>query len=87
MTGARRGELCALKWNDVDVCKGEFTISRFIVKGRTDQIVEKDTKTHSSRTIALYKDTCKVLKEWNSACNERASKCSTKLVSKGLYFL
>ncbi len=86
ITGARRGELCALKWSDVDLDKGILTISSSIVGDRIDEVVEKDTKTHSSRTIALDKDTCKVLGDWRDTCDDRARKCSAKLVPKAYIF-
>ncbi|MGH9044911.1 MAG: tyrosine-type recombinase/integrase [Acidimicrobiales bacterium] len=42
-TGARRGELCGLRWSDVDLKAMVLTISRSVVEA------EKDTKTHVSR--------------------------------------
>jgi integrase len=52
LTGARRGELCALRWTDVDLAGGALRISRSIldIPGRVE---EKGTKTHQERTIAL----------------------------------
>lgn len=51
-TGCRRGEGCALRWTDIDTGKGELTISRSIAHiGR--RLVEKDTKTHQARRIAI----------------------------------
>ncbi len=52
-TGARRGELCGLRWNDIDFKTQSLTISRSVVEGEHGAIIEKDTKTHSSRQIAL----------------------------------
>ena len=51
-TGARRGELCALRWSDTD-SSGALTIQRSIVEAVDGTIVEKDTKTQASRRIAL----------------------------------
>jgi len=52
LTGARRGELVALRWSDVDLELGTVTIERGItVVGR--QAVERLTKTHQSRRVAL----------------------------------
>ena len=52
LTGARRGELCALKWRDVDLDTGTVRIARSILDlpGRVE---EKATKSHQERTIAL----------------------------------
>jgi integrase len=52
-TGARRGELCALCWRDVDLAQGTLTISRALVDCADRGYVEKDTKTHAARRIAL----------------------------------
>ncbi|PLS75025.1 MAG: hypothetical protein CYG61_09575, partial [Actinobacteria bacterium] len=45
-TGARRSELVALRWSDIDLEAGRFTISRGVVAG-PDGLVVKDTKTHA----------------------------------------
>ncbi|MHB1845325.1 MAG: tyrosine-type recombinase/integrase [Deltaproteobacteria bacterium] len=52
LTGARRGELCALRWTDVDLVLGRLTIARAlsVVDGITH---EGPTKTHQRRDIAL----------------------------------
>jgi len=52
ITGARRGELCALRWTDVDFGPGTVRISRSVMDlpGRVE---EKSTKTHQERTLSL----------------------------------
>ena len=52
MTGARRGELCALKWSDVDWDRRTLTIARSLTI-TPDVTVEGTTKTKKSRTISL----------------------------------
>ncbi|HUZ19776.1 MAG TPA: tyrosine-type recombinase/integrase [Acidimicrobiales bacterium] len=52
LTGARRGELCALRWSDVDLASGHLTIARAISVADGVTYVG-DTKTHAARTIAL----------------------------------
>jgi integrase len=51
-TGARRSELIALRWSDIDLENRSVRIGRGIVLG-LGGLVEKDTKTHSVRTVAL----------------------------------
>lgn len=52
ITGARRGELCALRWTDIDLELGAVTIARALIcAGGTT--IEKDTKTHGIRRLAL----------------------------------
>jgi integrase len=51
-TGARRSELIALRWSDVDLESRQVRIGRGIVLG-LNGLVEKDTKTQSIRTVAI----------------------------------
>ncbi|MGO9837041.1 MAG: tyrosine-type recombinase/integrase [Polyangiaceae bacterium] len=78
-TGARRGELCGLRWRDVDLDSGSMTISRNVVEGAGSAVVEKDTKTHASRRIALDPDTVTVLKAQRKRLATRATGCGVKL--------
>ncbi|HVC22356.1 MAG TPA: tyrosine-type recombinase/integrase, partial [Candidatus Dormibacteraeota bacterium] len=73
ITGARRGELCALRWSDVDLDDGLLAISRSIVDGRSDSLIEKDTKTHSSRKITLDPGTKAALAGQHARHLERAA--------------
>jgi len=52
LTGCRRGELCALRWSDVDLVQGRIRISRSltVVGGKGH---EGPTKTHQGREISL----------------------------------
>ncbi|WP_410605003.1 tyrosine-type recombinase/integrase [Amycolatopsis sp. lyj-90] len=71
MTGIRRGELCALKWDRLDVGKGVLTIRSSIAQeGR--RTWEKDTKTHQQRRITLDADTVALLRAYRQRCAERA---------------
>lgn len=60
VTGMRRAELLALRWHDVDLAAGMLEIRRNYVwlAGRG---IEKDTKTHQMRRIALDPATVDVL--------------------------
>jgi integrase len=51
-SGARRSELIALRWRDIDLTKSLLLIRRGIVRG-ANGLVEKDTKTHQARRITL----------------------------------
>jgi integrase len=52
LTGARRGEVCALRWCDIDTTAGTLTIAHSILDlpGRLEI---KDTKSHAVRVLAL----------------------------------
>ena len=72
-TGARRGELCAIRWSDLDLKAGSLTISRSIVETPGANLIEKDTKTHSSRRIALDSGSIAALTHHRDRCRRRAS--------------
>ena len=78
-TGARRGELCAIRWSDLDLKAGSLTISRSIVETVGANLIEKDTKTHSSRRIALDSGSIGALTDQRDRCRQRASSCGARL--------
>ena len=51
-TGARRSEVIALRWSDINLPNRTVVISRGVVTG-PNGLVEKDTKTHAARRVAL----------------------------------
>ncbi len=52
LTGMRRGELCALRWTDVDLERRQLNVSRSIVVV-PGGLAEKSTKTDRFRIVAL----------------------------------
>ena len=72
VTGARRGELCALRWSDIDLSKGEVLIQRALVGHGRGELIEKDTKTHAARRIALDATSVTVLADHQAKMAERA---------------
>jgi integrase len=82
-TGARRGELCALRWSHVHLEAAELLILRNLIQ-RDGQLVEKDTKTHAARRIALYEDSVALLAEHRTRCQQRAEACGV-VVSHDAY--
>jgi integrase len=61
-TGARRGELCALRWSDLDLANAVIHLHASIAQARGRQWT-KDTKTHQQRRVALDPETVAVLTE------------------------
>jgi integrase len=86
VTGARRGELCALRGSDMDLDGGLLSISRSIVDGRSDSLIEKDTKTHSSRKITLDQETRAAIAGQHSRHVERATACGVSLPTSAFVF-
>jgi integrase len=62
ITGARRGELCALQVRDLDLDNSvlHLAFNYIVVDGRR---VRKDTKTHQDRYLAIDPVTCTMLRE------------------------
>jgi integrase len=62
-SGARRGELIGLTWNDIDFNKKTITINKSVQYTKELGIFEKSTKTESSdRTIYISDTTISILK-------------------------
>jgi integrase len=70
-TGARRGEICALRWSNLNTKLGTLTIERNVIEV-PGGIIEKDTKTHQNRRIALDDDTIAVFENQRTLSDERA---------------
>ena len=84
-TGARRGEVCGLRWSGVDFDAGTVLIRRSIasVAGGT---VEKDTKTHAARRIAVDAETLAVLMRQRQRMQARAAACRLPFNAAGFVF-
>lgn len=62
VTGIRRAELLALRWSDIDLVAAVMTVRRNYVRVNRKSL-EKDTKTHQMRRLALDVATVEVLAE------------------------
>ncbi|WP_285790715.1 tyrosine-type recombinase/integrase [Micromonospora sp. NBRC 101691] len=70
-TGARRGELCALRWHHLDLAAGVLTLRRSAYLDANGELQEKDTKTHQQRRVALDPETVDVLTELHARYVDR----------------
>lgn len=62
VTGARRGELCALRWSDIDLQLGVLRMGRSITCLPGPSISEGPTKTHSHRVVAIDEPLAQMLR-------------------------
>jgi integrase len=85
VTGARRSELVALQWADLDLERGVVQIRRGVVLGRRG-IVEKDTKTHAVRRVALDPGAVKYLVAHRDRSEHVARMCGIVLDGSGFVF-
>jgi len=78
-TGARRGELCGLHWEAIDLKNRTIVISRSLVEAAHGVTVEKDTKTRSVRRVAMDERAVNLLTEQLRRCQRRARRSGQTL--------
>jgi integrase len=86
LTGARRGELCALRWTDLDESARTLTIARSVYETAGGGWAEKDTKTHQDRTIGLDDFGLAVLTKHRQQAEELASSLGLEILPDGFIF-
>ncbi len=84
-TGARRGELCALRWDRVDFATGVIDIRSAIAQINT-RLWEKDTKTHQRRRIVLDAQTLALLRVYLQHAAETAASLGIELAEDCFVF-
>jgi integrase len=77
--GVRRGELCRLRWSDVDLDQGEVLVSGSLIAVRGQPLAAKDTKTHAKRRIAIGAGTVDLLKAHRVERAKTALACGATL--------
>jgi integrase len=84
VTGARRGELCGLRWSDIDPARGQLTIARSIrhALDKTELIVAT-TKTGRARRVSLDARTLELLADYRRQAERWASAASVSIASAG----
>jgi integrase len=81
ITGARRGELCALRWTHVDLDKGTITIRRNYVAGR-----EKDPKSHQVRRVSIDAATAELIRQYRADCEDALAVLDGRLAPSSFIF-
>jgi integrase len=84
-TGARRGELCALRWSDLDFDAGTLTIERSVIVV-SGGVREGPTKTHNRRVIALDEGTLECLRGHLDDQQKVAAGCGSTLAEDAFVF-
>jgi integrase len=87
VTGARRGELCALRWNDFGHDFAEVTISRVISLGSSGPVERRKPKTRASvRTVSLDSGSREVLAAHRLRSVGRALACGVSFPRDAFVF-
>jgi integrase len=84
-TGARRGELCALRWDRIELDRAALSIRSSIAQDGS-RTWEKDTKTHQQRRIALDVTTVGLLRAYRRDCDEVAASLGVEVIPSGRLF-
>jgi integrase len=85
LTGMRRGELCALRWTDIDFEDSRVTVRRSIYQ-TTKETGETDTKTRSVRKIALDPLGVEVLRRQRDRVEAEAAMAEVEIVPNAFVF-
>jgi integrase len=89
-TGARRGELCPLRWDQLDMPpagnSGTMTINTALALNDERRWYE-ETKTHQQRRVALDEETVVVLREHKERALERCHALGVDLINESFVFL
>jgi integrase len=85
-TGMRRGEVCALRWNDVDFTAGTVRISQSVVAAKGGAILKAPKTRASIRTVAIDSDTASILRRLQLAQRSLATACGLTLEPESFLF-
>jgi integrase len=80
LTGARRGELVALRWSDIDMIRGRVRIARSLTVSRGEQHMGP-TKTHQVRDLALDQVCIEILRRRWIYMTDLSNRADSPLVS------
>ncbi len=82
VTGCRRGELCALRWSDIDLERGKVAIDSAL----TRKLREKATKSEQDRRLSIDPYTVDLLRAHKKANDEQCRSLGMKLTGDSYVF-
>ena len=80
-TGMRRGELCGLRWRDLDLVSGQVTVNQRVSDLPGGMMILPGSKTKKKRRLALDPVTVTILAEQHVRASERCEALGVELVS------
>ena len=86
VTGARRGEICGLRWSAVDLKASAFTVRESIARGASGDLITKDPKSHQIRTVAVDAQTAELLVEHKQHQAELAKSLDARIGCNAFVF-
>ena len=79
VTGFRRGELCSLRWEHLDLERATLWVKRSTAQTTRAGVFGKDTKTETDRRIALDPHTVQLLAEHRDRVAEQCARLGIRL--------
>ena len=70
-TGARRGEVCGLRWNEVDLVTGVVSIRAAVAQLANGSLVEKEPKSHQQRQVTIDRRSIDLLRRHRAEQEEQ----------------
>jgi integrase len=86
LTGARRGELCALRWTDIDWRGRTLNIDRAVYEPKGGGWALKDTKSHQGRKIGVDDYGIETLKSHRAGVDALADELGLKVADDAFIF-
>jgi integrase len=83
--GARRGEVVALQWGDVDLTAAVVRVDENYVR-TADGMLLKDTKSHQMRRVSIDQPTVKLLETHREDCAARLARLGVSLTGSTWVF-
>jgi integrase len=85
-TGARRGEVCALRWCDVDLEDRFVRISRSVSQTTSGGVIVKCTKTDRARVVSITRAATAALSQRRIEAELAAESAGCRLAPSGFVF-
>jgi integrase len=85
VTGSRRGEVSALRWEHLDLARGSVRIERSNAQPRAG-VKEKETKSRQQRRVALDPQTVQMLHAHHERCEQRCTALGCELEPSAFLF-
>lgn len=86
ITGARRGELLALCWRDIDSTAGTVAITGAVIADGAGGLTVKATKTGKPRILAIDAATAAELDAWHSHCRVAGLALGSRITTTSFVF-
>ena len=83
--GARRGEVVALQWEDIDLDAGMVRLDENYVR-TSDGMILKDTKSHQMRRVSIDAPTVELLRQHREECATRLGLLGSTLSDRAWVF-